>query len=266
MHLVYLDEFGHIGPFVSRAHSTYRESPVFGLAGYILPADQARDFSTWFYKRKCELLAYEIARDNEHPAIWEKKGSALYTTRNILSYRELRVFTNRLLSKIENCGGRVIYFGLHKQAPVEDHKPFRLYSAVLKEIIRRLNAVCEHDDRRSDFLIVMDQHQEREAILTEASRAMFAKERPQRRLIEPPYQVESHRYQTVQAADWICGLIGRLSAFRAAPSEFPEFGWAETYFGSRIQKVCLASGIKGDKRLQSTTLIAEKIAVSLAAK
>ena len=33
-------------------------------------------------------------------------------------------------------------------------------------------------------------------------------------LIEPPFQVESHLYQTIQAADWLATWIGRLMARR----------------------------------------------------
>jgi hypothetical protein len=200
-------------------------------------------------------LDFEIKRAGEHPATWEKKGSSLYTVKNIAKYRELRVFTNRFLNKIADCDGQVIYVGLHKQAEVDGHKPLRLYLAVLKEMIKRLNALCEHDREKSDFLIVMDQHQERESLLTGASRAMFGKENPKRRLMEPPFQVESHRYQTVQAADWICGLIGRLGPYWVLPQEFPENLVAEQYFGPRIRQVSIGSGIRGDRRLQSSTLI-----------
>jgi len=105
MHFAYLDEFGHIGPYVARTDPRFNTSPVFGLAGLILPANEVRDFSTWFYKRKCELLAFEIRRSNTHPAEWEKKGSSLFTTVNIERYPELRRFTNRFLNKIERCGG-----------------------------------------------------------------------------------------------------------------------------------------------------------------
>jgi len=172
-----------------------------------------------------------------------------------VKYRELRAFTNRLLNRISACGGQVIYVGLHKQASVEEHKPLRLYLAVLKEMIKRLNALCEHEKERSDFLLVMDQHQERESLLTEASRAMFGKENPKRRLIEPPFQVESHRYQTVQAADWICGLIGRLGPFWVLPQEFQDWSLVDNYFGPRVRQVSVGSGIRGDRRLQTSTLI-----------
>lgn len=30
-YIAYLDEFGHIGPFVARNEPKYQESPVFGL-------------------------------------------------------------------------------------------------------------------------------------------------------------------------------------------------------------------------------------------
>ena len=255
MYIVYLDEFGHIGPYVSRNSPKFGDNPVFRLAGLILPTDQVRSFATWFYQRKCQLLEFEIKRAGEHPATWEKKGSSLYTLKNISKYRELRAFTNRFLKKISTCGGHVIYVGLHKQATVEDHKPLRLYLAVLKETIKRLNAFCEQEKDRTDFLIVMDEHQERDSLLTEASRAMFSRNDPKRRLIEPPFQVESHRFQTVQAADWICGLIGRLAPFWVLPQEFPDSSIVETYFGPRIRQASVRSGIRGDRRLHVSTLI-----------
>ena len=41
MHFItYLDEFGHIGPFVSRDHPSHKTSPVFGLGGFVLPSDR----------------------------------------------------------------------------------------------------------------------------------------------------------------------------------------------------------------------------------
>src|SRR5208283_904660 len=60
MYVVYLDEFGHIGPFVSRNDAKYHESPIFGMAGVILPVGEVRSFATWFFQRKCQLLEFEI--------------------------------------------------------------------------------------------------------------------------------------------------------------------------------------------------------------
>ena len=89
-YFAYLDEFGHVGPYVARTDPKYRESPVFGLAGFVLPADEVRGFGTWFFQRKCEFLAFEIDRSEKHPALWEKKGSSLYTVTNVSRYPALR--------------------------------------------------------------------------------------------------------------------------------------------------------------------------------
>ena len=39
-YFAYLDEFGHIGPYISRTDPRYNDSPVFGLAGFVLPERQ----------------------------------------------------------------------------------------------------------------------------------------------------------------------------------------------------------------------------------
>ena len=74
-YFAYLDEFGHIGSYIRRTDPRYKDSPVFGLAGFVLPAAEVRGFGTWFFQRKCELLDFEIKRSGEHPAVWEKKGA-----------------------------------------------------------------------------------------------------------------------------------------------------------------------------------------------
>jgi hypothetical protein len=257
LHFAYLDEFGHIGPYVSADDVRFKTSPVFGLAGLILPVEEVRGFSTWFYQRKCELLDFEVKRSGVHPAEWEKKGSSLYTTRNIESYPELRRFTNRFLNKIERCGGRVFYVGMKKTSTPEDHDSQRIYRAVLRESLKRLDQYCAQDcDSVSRMLIFMDEHQERDAFVKEASRSMFNPENPRRHLVEPPVQVESHRYQTVQAADWICGLVGRLGAHWTDPVGFAEFEWAERLFGQRIARIAVRSGIRNDRERSVAAILA----------
>jgi len=127
VHFAYLDEFGHIGPYISRDHADYNDSPVFGLAGIVLPASEVREFSTWFYQRKCQFLAFEIARSKKHPTEWEKKGSSLFTTTNINRYPELIRFASRFLNRIEKCGGRLIYVGIRKTANPVEHDSQALY-------------------------------------------------------------------------------------------------------------------------------------------
>jgi hypothetical protein len=253
LYFAYLDEFGHIGPYIARNDPAYNDSPVFGLAGMILPYNEVRAFSTWFYQLKCRLLAWEIEQSGQHPSAWEKKGSALYTARNVESYQELRRATNRLLLKIRNVGGHVFYVGLQKNRPVADFNSQGLYLTVLGEAMKRLNQYAE--GHAAEIIIILDEHQDREAILTRASQAMYGGPTPSRRIIEPPFQVESERYQTCQCADWLCGLVGRVGAYHARPDEWGDMAWTQTYFQDRLDAAAIRSSI----RLQTATVPVETV-------
>ena len=52
LYIVYLDEFGHVGPYISSDHEKHNTHPVFGLGGVAIPSDQVRSFSTYFFKLK----------------------------------------------------------------------------------------------------------------------------------------------------------------------------------------------------------------------
>ena len=45
-YFAYLDEFGHIGPYVTRRDRRYKDSPVFGLACFVLASEVVRGFGT----------------------------------------------------------------------------------------------------------------------------------------------------------------------------------------------------------------------------
>ena len=244
-YFAYLDEFGHIGPYVDQTDPQYHESPVFGLAGYVLPSDEVRGFGTWFFQRKCELLDFEIKRSEAHPALWEKKGSSLYTVHNVTEYAELRKFTNRLLNKIEKLGGFVFYVGIKKTASPHLHNPNRLYARVLLESIKRIDTFCAEDCKpANNFVLALDEHDQRSQLITEAARSMYDTIEPRRHLIEPPFHLESHRYQTVQAADWIAGLVGRIGAIWSHPEAYPENEVFRRYFEHRLNRISRRSGIR----------------------
>lgn len=244
-YIAYLDEFGHIGPYVSREDPKYNDSPVFGLAGFVLPSQEIRGFGTWFFQRKCELLSFEIKRSGKHAALWEKKGASLYTVNNIVKYPQLRRFTFRLFNKIQKLGGFVFYVGVKKSAEPDAHRPNRLYARVFLEAIKRIDGFCEKECNPPDnFILVLDEHQQREALITEAARSMYARRNRRVHLIEPPFHVESHRYQTLQAADWISGLVGRLGAIWVDPDAWPENAVFRRYFERQFHHVSRRSGIR----------------------
>ena len=244
-YFAYLDEFGHVGPYLGRQHERHNDSPVFGLAGFVLPSEEVRGFGTWFFQRKCELLAFEIERSGQHPALWEKKGSSLFTVTNVTRYPELRKLTNRLFNKIAAAGGFVFYVGIKKTASPGTHNPNRLYARVLVEAIKRIDEFCERDCHPpKDFVLLLDEHDQRSALITEAARSMYAKTERRRHLIEPPFHLESHRYQTLQAADWIAGLVGRIGAIWADPDAYPENEVFRRYFEHRLNQASRRSGIR----------------------
>ena len=244
-YFAYLDEFGHIGPYVDRSHPRYKESPVFGLAGFVLPSEEVRSFGTWFFQRKCELLDFEIKRAGTHPARWEKKGASLYTATNVTRYPELRRFTNRLFNRIHAGGGFVFYVGIAKRMAPGAHAPKRLYARVFLEAIKRIDESCGEDcDPPENFALFLDEHEQRSALVAEAARSMYARHARRRHLIEPPFHLESHRYQTLQAADWIAGLVGRIGAFWAAPGAWPENEVFRRYFERRLHYASERSGIR----------------------
>lgn len=243
LYLVYVDEFGHIGPYLSATDDKHNTHPVFGLAGFALPYDKVRAFSTYFFKLKNYLLKYEIERSGIIPAKWEKNGSSLYTTQNILKYPELRHATNRLFNYIQKNDGFLIYVGIEKKRDEINHHSHALYQSVLRELIKRLDEECEVGQHH--FMLMLDQSDDvtRQGLIETASIAMFG-DTPRKHLIEPPTQIESHLYQTIQYADWLCGLFGRLSKFWVDEVHFDEYRVFDTYFADRIKKISKRSGIR----------------------
>ena len=200
--IAYPDDFGHVGPYVSRSDPRHNDSPVFGFAGFLMPVEEVRAFGTRFFRRKRELLDFEIRRSGKHPAVWEKKGSNLYRVANLRRYPKLRRLTGRLLTRIERSGGHVFYTGIRKISTTESHDANALYSAMQREAIGRIDTFCREDCAPpARFLLALDEHPRRAELLTAVARDMYAGDDPRRQLVEPPFHLESHRYQTVRAAD-----------------------------------------------------------------
>ena len=153
--------------------------------------------------------------------------------------------TNRLFNKTEKLGGFVFYVGVKKTAALGAHRPNRLYAKVFLEAIKRIDEFCEKDcNPTENFVLILDEHAQRSALITEAARSMYRTNERRRHLIEPPFHLESHRYQTLQAADWSAGLVGRLGALWAAPAAYPENAAFRQYFEHRVNHVSRRSGIR----------------------
>ncbi|MCY1232921.1 DUF3800 domain-containing protein [Achromobacter veterisilvae] len=255
MHYVmYLDEFGHIGPFVSRDHGKHKTSPVFGFGGLVLPVEAVREFAIYFYKLKCRLLKFELERQAEPAYRWEKKGAQLYTVGNVEKYRQLRTATGRLLNQIKQIGGHVIYSGEWKSADTASHRPAEVFKHHLLRIVRLTDRFFSA--RQATFMLLIDEQQAgsgwREMNVEACTLAMFEDAAHRcRTLIEPLIQGESYLFQTLQCADWICGLVGRLCAYQVASSQYQDWEIFHRYFYDRLQAAALpCSGL--ERRKHST--------------
>lgn len=241
MHFVFLDEFGHIGPFISKNHQNHNTSPVFGVSGYFLHEKEVRDFGTWFYQLKKSIFEDDIKASGKLPATWEKKGNEIFTSGRV--YKTKRIGYS-LINEIKRRKGKIFYHGVEKFESEEISNPTGLYYTVLKHAILSLERVFAN--KAQSYLVILDEHQSRVVLLESAIKTMFAHKLESRakRLVEPPYQVESHLYQTIQAADWISAIIGPLWAYRTLPNQFADREWAEKFFGSRIDSASTHSQLR----------------------
>lgn len=254
-YFIYLDEFGHIGPFIDRNDPRHNTSPIFGFAGIALPVAEVRKFSTYFYKLKANLLSWEV-ENMESPVPlyqWEKKGSRLYTVQNIEKYHELRQATFRLMNRLKSIDGFVFYNGIEKEPPSSNHTPEALYFSVLRDCIRRLDKYCHNNGATFSMLLDAVDSDEPGARrkfrlngISAASSEMFGYHNgyPCKMLLEPPYQLESHLYQNLQCADWFCALIGRRLTYTVQPTTYKDYKIVEDYFGSRLDGILKANSIR----------------------
>lgn len=241
-YIVYLDEFGHVGPYVSADDKKHNTHPVFGLGGFVLPINEVRSFSSFFFNLKIRMFgSYDIPKAREDARLagkafqlstWEKKGSQLYSVVNIQRYKNVLVrSTRRIVNYISRVGGFLLYVGEAKRRDVEKHNPQGTYSSSLREVIKRLDDEFKGLD--ANFLIFMDDSEGRSDIVKRSIYEMHQNDKYQ--LIEAPMQVDSKLYQTIQCADWLCSIYGKIGFYDISPDEKPQYEPFKKYFGDLIQ-------------------------------
>ncbi|WP_406871247.1 DUF3800 domain-containing protein (plasmid) [Thioclava sp. 'Guangxiensis'] len=242
MIFAYLDEFGHNGPYVSRNDKRYNTSPVFGLAGFLMPEARVRSFGTCFLQLKQNYLAQDPTRQEKPFHEWEKKGTNFFTAKSITKYPAIRECMFRLIKEINARDGKIIYQGREKiRGDGSGLNPNGLYTTIFSDMIRAIDEYCETIGE--NFVIVLDQNSVRNELLVTASKTMYGA-RPTRRMICPPFEVESHLNQQVQAADWIATIKGRIWNSRLDQTAFNDMALYDTYFSERIAQISTNSEVK----------------------
>lgn len=240
MIFVFLDEFGHSGPYFGKDHAKHNTSPVFGLAGYLMPESQIRGFGTYFIQRKKDLLSADMAKAGKLAYEWEKKGTNLFTATSIERYPKIRDSMFRMMSEIKKRKGYIFYYGREKIRDNDSLNANGLYTTVFSHAIRKIDAYCEGIGE--NFVIVLDENSARKELLVTAAKTMFGNA-PARRMISPPFEVESHLNQNIQAADWIATITGRLWNYRLDEVGFHNYQPYEKYFWTRLHSMATHSTI-----------------------
>lgn len=263
-YIVYLDEFGHIGPYVSSTHPKHNTHPAFGLGGFVLPINAVRPFSSFFFELKLNLFEnFDIkqAKDKAKEkgerfqlSTWEKKGSQQYSVVNLKKYKDYLVgSTSRIINRITSKGGFLFYVGEAKFRNPKQHNPQEVYKSSLTEIIKRLDDEFRSED--AQFLIFMDDSEGSADLVKKSIYEMHQNGRYQ--LIEAPMQVDSKLYQTIQCADWLCAIYGKIAYYNIEPNAKPEYELFVRYFADKIASAQKRSNVRNnlpklasDKQLQ----------------
>ncbi|GAB3400442.1 DUF3800 domain-containing protein [Schumannella luteola] len=227
MLIAYLDEFGHVGPFVEDRHPKFGQHPVFGYAGFIIPAENARRFGGDFKRVKTSLFKTEIDKSS-NPAQWERKGNEYFSTGSITRRPEqLRAFSG-LMRQLRGNGGRLFYYGDEKMRGTLKQTGRTSTDITEHALSEAINRICTHADSvGDDVLILTDSITEKSRIelVAKMYAHIYSRRRAEmKRIVEAPLHVESQLNSGIQMADWICGLIGRLAHFHLLRGS--EFEWA----------------------------------------
>lgn len=65
-------------------------------------------------------------------------------------------------------------------------------------------------------------------------------------LVEAPVQVDSKLYQTIQCADWLCAIYGKISYFDVEPESKPDYEIFKRYFGDRVAQAQKRSNVRNN--------------------
>lgn len=169
----------------------------------------------------------------------------------------------RLINEIRNSQGKIFYYGREKIRNTEDVRANGLYTTVFANALRQINAYCESIDE--NFILIVDEHSSRRELLETAAKTMFGAN-PIRKLLSPPFEVESYLNQNMQAADWIATIIGRLWNYKLEAHDFKAYESYEKYYWARVHSVATHSSVMQRSKQQSIPPIKEQQLGSLGMK
>ncbi|WP_308464709.1 DUF3800 domain-containing protein [Rathayibacter soli] len=238
MLLAYIDEIGETGAFISRTHSRFNTSPAFGYAGFIIPAENARQLGQEFTIEKRRLFRNDIAKAPE-PARWERKGADIFRPDSPETQpHQLRVFKG-LVKGLRRLGGSLFYYADEKPIGTPKQTSLNTKERELAAMRETLNRLCTHADAADENLLVMiDQINEKQRaarlpkmyghILSRATERHEMK-----RIIEPPMHIDSVLSSNIQFADWIAAAVSRAIDYQLISDS--RYKWVPDRLGESLR-------------------------------
>lgn len=229
MKLVFLDEFGHDGFFVSRDHEKHYHSPVFGLSGFIMEKENLYGFLEEFENllafyhqrnstRKKKGIKTEVKGSNAFPAISRNprhKNFFNAKQRNNIIYKAKRVIT-----ALEKHGGQILFYGFEKYVPEEDHNATDTHIACVRALTKRIDKSCRGSS--CEYLMSFDDHTNHRSKLKVIRSIVHRKNMSDIHIVDRPYSLQSDLHSCIQVSDWICTLLARCISYQLNPKEWPE--------------------------------------------
>jgi hypothetical protein len=214
MFVLYLDEFGHNGPYVP-TNPRFAHHPFFGFAGMAIEGPKWHSLDRSFLRLKKSFYAPEIARaavlKGLRPERWEPK--------QLRSPRDIR-FAAGVLRLVESHGGMVIAHGFIKNTTPANHNYHGVYASNLQGSLKSFDRFLRKGvlgRNRGRGLVIMDRRIEslNQLVLASAQSFLFAYlGGPNLRIVETPLLVPSEWYHGVQIADVIGRAVSAVYRFR----------------------------------------------------
>lgn len=212
MYLLYLDEFGHPGPYIP-SDRRYRHHPLFGFAGFVVEGSRWRDFDRSFLRLKGTYYANEIETARTLGGIRPER----YEPKKLRSRRDIR-FVADVMGLVGRCGGCVFAYGCVKHgSDPSKHSYTGLYNSHVQGALRQFEKFLRDSAGRTRGrgVVIMDRRTEtqNERVLESAQSHLFSSpvfRRGDVRVIETPLLVPSEWYHGVQAADVIGRAVARI--------------------------------------------------------
>ncbi|MFQ5680212.1 MAG: DUF3800 domain-containing protein [Gemmatimonadota bacterium] len=225
MYLLYLDEFGHPGPYV-RTNPRYCQHPLFGFAGFAVPGERLRDFDRSFLRLKGTYYANEIRRAQTLKGVRPER----FEPKRLQDRRDTR-FAADVMGLVGSCRGSVFAYGCVKNTTVRDHSYEGLYNSHMQGALRQFEKYLRDaaGRRAGRGVIIMDRRTETQnaRVLASAQSSLFSDptfKREHVRLVEAPLLVPSEWYHGVQAAHVIGQAVGKVYWYiKLAKAEYGTF-------------------------------------------